>query len=412
MKVLIITQYFWPESFRINDLALSLKERGYEVFVLTGLPNYPSGRLFDGYSWNSCGRSTHKGVTVFRVPLLVRRQGKSWQLALNYLSFVFFSCFYGPFLCRGKYDIIFIFEPSPFTVGIPGVLFRRLKKAPLLFWVQDLWPESLVATGSVRSPLILSLVSKMVRFIYKRCDRVLIQSQGFEGPAVKAGAESSRIRYFPNWAEDLYQPVQRDETVLEAGGLPQGFCIMFAGNLGAAQSLETIVLAADKIRHHGKIHWIIIGDGRNKDWLIQKIKEYQLEKAIHIIGQQPVETMPVYFSLADVLLVTLRKDMIFELTIPSKIQSYLASGKPVIGALDGEGARIIKASGAGYAVPAEDADALAKSVLKMFNDTYSNRNEMGNNGRQYYEQYFSKEHLLGKLEDIMKEAVKEGRCAS
>ena len=349
---------------------------------------------------------------MYRVPVLARRQGKSWQLALNYLSFVFFSCALGPLLCREKYDLVFVFEPSPFTVGIPGVLFRFLKRAPMLFWVQDLWPESIIATGTLRSPFMLALIRKMVRYIYTRCDRVLTQSNGFKGPVINAGADPSKIQYFPNWAEDLYQQVQRDETRPEAKELPDGFRIIFAGNLGAAQSLETIVRAANKLKHNENIHWIIIGDGRYRKWLEEKIDEFKLNNTIHLVGQLPVESMPVYFSLADVLLATLRRDMIFELTIPSKIQSYLACGKPIIGALDGEGANIINASGAGYAVPAEDADALADTVLIMYKKTDAERAQMGRYGRQYYNQHFDREHLFNMLEKIMAEALEESRCVS
>lgn len=412
MRILVITQYFWPESFRINDLAVGLRTRGHEVSVLTGLPNYPSGKLFKGYGWSSCGRSVQDGITVCRVPLLVRGQGRSWQLALNYLSFVFFSCLFGPFLCCGKYDLVFVFEPSPFTVGIPGVLFRYLKKAPMLFWVQDLWPESIEATGTIRSPFLLSLVEKMVRFIYRRCDRVLIQSEGFESPVINAGADSEKIIYFPNWAEEIYRPIAKDETKPEAKELPAGFRVMFAGNLGAAQSLETIVEAAIRLRYIEDIHWIIVGDGRIRIWLEQKIKEYSLQNVIYLIGQRPVESMPIYFSLSDILLVTLKRDDIFALTIPSKIQSYLACGKPVAGALDGEGANIINESGAGYAVPAGDAKALADAVLKMYRLSNTERLQMGEKGRRYYDQHFDREHLFTRLEEIMKTAVKEGTCAS
>lgn len=411
MHVLIISQYFWPETFRINDLAHGLQARGHEVSVLTGLPNYPAGRLFAGYGWRSCGRSEYKGVTVYRVPLLTRRQGKSWQLALNYFSFVLFSSLLGPFLCRAKYDVVFVFEPSPFTVGLPGALFSYLKKAPLVFWVQDLWPESIVATGAIRSTFLLSLVESMVRFIYRHCDRVLIQSKGFEKPATKAGADPAKIVYFPNWAEELYRPLPRDESRPEATVLPQGFRMMFAGNLGAAQSLETLVRAAAKLRHVEDIRWVIMGDGRNRDWLERQIKEHGLENIIYLTGQRPMASMPVYFSLADVLLVTLRRDPIFELTIPSKIQSYLACGKPIIGALDGEGAKIIEESAAGFAVTAEDAEGLAEAVLKMYRLPETKRARMGESGRRYYQQHFDREHLFAKLERIMKESV-EGRSFS
>jgi len=282
----------------------------------------------------------------------------------------------------------------------------------MIFWVQDLWPESIEATGAIRSSFLLSLVGRMVRFIYKRCDRVLIQSRSFELPVIKAGANSEKIIYFPNWAEEIYRPMERDETRLEAKELPVGFRIMFAGNLGAAQSLETIVEAAVKLRHIEDINWIIIGEGRNRHWLEQKIKEFNLEDIIHLAGQRPVESMPGYFTLADVLLVTLKSNDIFKLTIPSKIQSYLACAKPIIGALDGEGANIINESGAGFAVPAEDANALADAVLKMYRLPDTERVQMGQLGRQYYEQHFDRKRLLDRLGRIMIEAVGEKTCVS
>ncbi|NIN34874.1 MAG: glycosyltransferase, partial [Gammaproteobacteria bacterium] len=163
----------------------------------------------------------------------------------------------------------------------------------------------------------------------------------------------------------------------------------------------------DKLRQNTDLRWIIIGDGRQREWLVQKIKEYRLDNAIYLLGQHPVDSMPMYFSMADALLVTLKRDKIFELTIPSKIQSYLACGRPILGALDGEGANIINDSGAGYAVPAGDAEALANAVLKMYQSTEEERTQMGLNGRKYYEQHFDRELLFGRLEDIMKAAIEE-----
>ncbi|RLA22481.1 MAG: glycosyltransferase WbuB, partial [Gammaproteobacteria bacterium] len=388
MKILIISQYFWPESFRINDLALALKERGHEVSILTGLPNYPAGSIFKGYGWSSVGRSDYEGLTLFRVPLFGRREGRSWQLALNYLSFVLSASLIGPFLCRDKQDVIFVFEPSPFTVGIPAILFRWIKKAPIIFWVQDLWPESVVATGGIRSPRLVRLIGKMVRFIYKRCDRVLVQSRGFIEPAKTAGAPNGRIEYFPNWAEAIYRPVVVEPSAPERTKFPNGFNILFAGNLGAAQSLQTLISAADKLRNEPDIHWLILGDGRQENWFREKVVELRLERTVHLLGRFPVEEMPRYFSLADLLLVTLRKDPVFAQTIPSKVQSYLACGKPIVGAIDGEGAKVIEESGAGFAVPAENSDALAESVLKLYQLPSERLEKMGKQGMVYYEHNF------------------------
>jgi len=412
MRILIVSQYFWPESFRINDLALALKERGHQVSVLTGFPNYPAGIVFEGYGWSSIGRSDYEGITLFRVPLFGRRQGRSWQLALNYLSFVLSASLLGPFLCRDKYDVIFVFEPSPFTVGIPAMLLRWLKKAPMIFWVQDLWPESVVATGGIRSLRLVGLIGKMVRSIYRRCDRVLVQSRGFVEPAKVAGAPDGRIEYFPNWAEAIYRPVELEASAPERVKFPNGFNILFAGNLGAAQSLETLISAADKLRDEPDIHWLILGDGREKSWLREKISELGLERTVHLLGRFPVEEMPRYFSLADLLLVTLRRDPIFTLTIPSKVQSYLACGKPIIGAINGEGAKVIEESGAGLAVPAEDSDALAESVLKLYRLPSEKLEEMGKQGMVYYERNFNRDNLVRRLEKIMTEVRKEGLCES
>ena len=189
----------------------------------------------------------------------------------------------------GKQDVIFVFEPSPFTVGIPAMLFRWLKKAPMIFWVQDLWPESVVATGGIRSPWLIGLIGKMVRSIYRRCDRVLVQSRGFVEPAKAAGAPDDRIEYFPNWAEAIYSPVDVEANAPERAKFPDGFNILFAGNLGAAQSLETLVLAADKLKNKPNIHWLILGDGRQENWLREKISELGLERTVHLLGRFPVE---------------------------------------------------------------------------------------------------------------------------
>lgn len=403
MKILIISQYFWPESFRVNDLAIGLKEKGHEVSVLTGLPNYPSGHFFDGYSLKSTGISDYHGAIVCRVPLVPRFSARAWQLSINYVSFVFSAILMGPFFCRDKYDVIFVFEPSPFTVGLPGVLFRFIRKCPMIFWVQDLWPESLSATDAVKSPFLLNLVSRMVRYIYKRCDRVLIQSRSFKLPAIDAGADSDRIDYFPNWAEQIYRPLEPDYSSKENAEIPQGFRVMFAGNLGRAQSLSTILEAANKLREYTDIKWILIGDGSERARLEQEVIANGLQDSIIFTGRKSIEAMPIYFSLANVLLVLLKDEPVFRLTVPSKLQSYLASGKPVIGALSGEGASIIDESGAGFTVSPEHSEQLAEAIKKMYELPATELEKMGRLGRKYYISNFDRDMLLSKLETIMQD---------
>jgi len=405
LKILIVSHYFWPEQFRINDLALELKARSHEVSVLTGMPNYPGGKLFDGYSWWKKRRDNMDGVPVYRTPMFVRRQGRGWQLALNYFSFVFFGCLLGPWYFRQHdFDVIFVYEPSPFTVGIPAILMRRLKKTPLFFWVQDLWPESLSATGAVRSRLVLGAVGGMVKWIYHHCDKVAVQSTGFFSPAIKAGAEQEKIVYFPNWAESLYRPVTLPQSAPERLDVPNdGFVAMFAGNLGAAQSLETILDAAEMAKDQ-LIHWVFLGDGRRRDWMQEQIVSRRLDR-VHLLGSYPVEKMPAYFSLADAMLVTLRSDPVMTTTIPGKMQSYLACARPVIGALDGEGAKVIEESGAGFCVPSGDAEGLANAVMKMNEMSIRERNAMGDAAMAYYEQHFDRETLVKQLEKWMQDMV-------
>jgi glycosyltransferase involved in cell wall biosynthesis len=412
VKILIVSQYFWPEQFRINDLALGLKERGHEVAVLTGVPNYPTGKLFPGYGWWKKRRDDFEEIPVYRVPLFLRRQGRAGQLALNYLSFVFFGCLLGPwYLRRRDFDLVFVYEPSPFTVGIPAILMRRLKKAPILFWVQDLWPESLEAAGAVRSPLILKSVGRVVRLIYRHIDLALVQARAFIEPAVAAGASPERIRYFPNWAESFYRPAASGELP-ENLEIPEGFKVMFAGNLGESQALGTIISAATRLKDEIEVHWLIVGDGRRKEWMRSEVDRLGLGGQVHFLGSYPSERMPGMFSTANVLLATLRKDPAFARTIPSKVQTYLACAKPVLAALDGEGARVVKEAGAGLAVAAEDDEALAEAVRQMYRMSPEKLLIMGKNGRDYYNKEFERDMLIERLEGWMNKAMEEGRCGS
>ena len=401
MRILIISQYYWPETFRINDLAKSLVGEGYEITVLTGLPNYPSGKLFSGYHFWSIGKDMHDEVPVYRVPLIPRFSGKSINLVFNYISFVFFSCLLGPFLCNKKYDLIFVYEPSPFTVGIPGVFFRFIKKAPMIFWVQDLWPESITAAGAIKSKLIIDMVSKMVRWIYNRTDLVLIQSEAFKEPAIHSGANPDKIIYFPNWAEEIYRPMNADKSSLEV--MPDGFIVMFAGNLGEAQSLPTITAAANRLKDYDNIHWVIIGDGRKMQWMVDEVSRLNLEKNVHFLGRKPVDEMPGYLAVADALLVTLKDESAFEHTIPSKVQSYMACGKPILASINGEAARVINEAEAGIAVAAEDDEALSSSVLELYKSSSEARSNMGKSAHQYYLDNFDKNRLINKLETIFTE---------
>jgi colanic acid biosynthesis glycosyl transferase WcaI len=406
MNILIVTQYFWPENFRINELAVSLVNKGHQVSVLTGTPNYPEGKFFKGFGWFKRNKETHEGVKIFRVPIIPRGQGNKIVLALNYISFVISASIFSPFVCRKKSDIIFVYEPSPITVGIPTILLKKIKKIPLFFWVQDLWPETLSAVGVVSSKsLIYKLINRLVKSIYTRCDRILVQSQAFETSIKHHIEKDQSLYYFPNCAEKLYQPISLDRERIEYQQMPKGFCIMFAGNIGFAQDFETIIEAAKILKKHKDIQWVIFGDGRARNWAEKRLDKLGLTNVFHFLGKHPVEEMPVFFSYADVMLVTLKKDPIFALTIPAKIQSYLACAKPIIAGIDGEGARIVEESGAGISCKAETPEALAETVLKMYHKSDNDRNAMGRAGRKYFENHFESDMLVSRLENWMLDEI-------
>ena len=394
MKLLILSQYFWPENFRINDVVEGLASRGHAVTVYTALPNYPSGRFFPGYGFLGPWKEAYKGAELRRVPLVPRGQGGPVRLALNYLSHALMATLLAPFRVRGAFDAILVYEPSPMTIGIPARALRALTRAPLVFWVQDLWPESLSATGAVRSRAVLALVDRLIKWIYRGCDRVLVQSEAFI-PSVQAhGVPRERIRYLPNSAEAFYRRLPPETH--------PGFRVLYAGNIGAAQDFPTILAAAQRLRD---VEWIIVGDGRLRPWVDSVVKARGLTN-VRLLGQRPAEEMPRLFAQADVLLATLRREPIFAYTIPSKIQSYLACGRPVIAAMEGEGSRIIRSAGAGWAVPPEDPDALAEAVRAASRLARSELDAMGNRGEAWFREHFEREKLLSRLEGFLQEIRK------
>lgn len=398
MKILITTQYFYPENFRINDFAFKMVKRGHEVFVITGIPNYPGGKFFGDYKIFK-GENI-EGVMVYRVPLIPRGKSRGFDLAINYLSFLVSALIFGPFLLRKIHpDIIFSVNYSPATVGVVGVLFSKLKKVPLFLWVQDLWPDSLLATGAIRSGFILSAINNLVRWIYHNSNLIFIQSRSFKEALLSQGSvEITKIRYLPNWAEDNFKTDSKHDDNPYSELLPKNkFIIMFAGNLGVAQSLKTIVLAAKEIQNY-PIHWVFLGDGRQKEWLENAVSNAGLHNSISILGRYPLEEMPKFFKLADAMLVSLKKDPVFSMTIPGKIQSYLRNAKPILSALDGAGAVVIDESGAGVNVNSEDFLELAKGALKMSKLSAKDLNVMSDNAKKYYNENFELEALLSQFE--------------
>ena len=395
MRVLVLSQYYWPESFRINEVVESLRCVGCHITVLTGQPNYPQGDVFDGYHAGGFGAQQHElGYSIYRVPLVPRGRGGAIGLATNYLSFVLSACVLGPWLLRKQhFDVVFVYAPSPIIQAIPAVWLAYLKRAKLLTWVQDLWPQSLEATGFVRSRRVLDAVAVLVRWIYRHCDLLLVQSQAFISP-VKAMAGKTPVQYHPNPGELAFD--QAGSLGPPALVLEPGFNVVFAGNLGTVQALGTVLDAAELLLPHADVRIVLVGSGSRSEWLHQEVVRRQLGN-VQLAGRFATEAMPGILAQASALLVSLARNPIMSQTVPSKMQAYLAAGKPIIASLDGEGARVLEASGAGVACPSEDAAALAEAVLRLRAIPLAELQRMGEAGQIYYKQHFDPAVLAEKL---------------
>ncbi len=394
MKILVVSQYYWPEGFRINDVTKTLLEKGVEVEILTGKPNYPRGEIFSGYRAWGCQRETHQDININRIPLMARGAG-GWRLPLNYLSFVVSGLLFAPWMLRKKkFDAIFIYAPSPILQAIPAIFLGWLKGCAVVLWVQDLWPESLSATGYVRNKTVLKMVEQVVRFIYRHTDLLLVQSRAFEAP-IRAFASATPIVYYPNSVDDTFAlPATVEPPPVK--GLGKGFSVMFAGNIGVAQAVDVIVEAASLLREYADIDFVVLGDGSSREWMLKEVQRRGLSN-LHLPGRFPVETMPGFMQKASALLVTLADQPIFAATVPNKVQAYLAAGRPIIACLNGEGARLVVEAAAGLATPAEDAQALADTIVRLYRLSPSEREKMGANGRKYYQEHFDHGRVVDEL---------------
>jgi glycosyltransferase involved in cell wall biosynthesis len=408
MRILVVTQYFWPENFRINDLVAELVRRGHEVTVLTGRPNYPGGALFPEFAGDPAAYRTYEGAAVVRVPLVLRGNGGGARLFANYLSFAFNAFVIGGWRLRGyRPDAIFVYEPSPITVGLPAVALGRMKGAPVTLWVLDLWPDTLAALGVLRSKRLLGMVSRMVRFIYDRCALVLVQSRAFAPAVLRHSTRpdaAERTRYFPSWSEPM-APVAAVEPAPEVESRRDLFTVVFTGNVGEAQDFPAVLEAAERLKAHPRIRWVVVGDGRASPWVEHEVARRGLADRVRLVGRFPLERMPSFLRHADALLVSLRADPVFALTIPGKVQSYLQAGLPVVAMLDGEGARVIEESGAGLTCAAGDSEGLSRAVLALATLSEEDRMAMGRRGATYAAREFDRHELISRLESALAETV-------
>lgn len=395
MKILVICQYYYPEPFRITDICEELVKRGHQVHVITGYPNYPEGILYDGY-----GRGKHideviNGVNIHRCFTIPRGRGVVKRF-LNYYSFVFSSVKY---IISGKckpldgtkFDVVFCNQLSPVMMGEAAIAYKKKYKIPSIMYCLDLWPESLVAGGIERNSKIFCLFRHISKRIYRSMNCIMVTSRLFsEYLNEQFGIDDEKIKYLPQYAEGIFEHLPpKNETGI--------FDFMFAGNIGEIQSVDTIIKAAELLKDE-PVRFHIVGSGSD----IERLKE--ISKTVDNIvfyGRRDVAVMPNFYKMADAMLVTLKADKIISMTLPGKVQSYMAVGKPIIGAIDGEARNVIEEAKCGYCGNAENVDDLVKNIRKFISDV--DRRTMGLNARKYYEEHFERHRFMDMLERILEQ---------
>lgn len=409
MKILIICQYFYPEPFRITDIAAALENDGNVVTVLTGTPNYPEGRFYPGYGFFSRKKDNLGGVRIHRVPIIPRGKGKALSLALNYASFAVCGSVWALRTHSGDYDMVLVYQLSPILMAFPGMIAAKRAGVPMVLYVADLWPESLLAAAKIRNMTILRAVDHMVDWIYRRSKTIFVTSRGFIDSIVKRGQPMQKLHYIPQYPEAIYRPtaVAQDDPARDE--LPQGFNIVFTGNIGKAQGLDVILDAAVELGEYDCIHWVIIGDGRAREEFEKTVISRGLDKRVVFLGRRPMDRIPVYLALSDAAFISLSPEPLYALTLPAKIQSYFACGIPVIGSVDGDAARVITESDAGLVGAAGDAHALARNALAMYRSSPNERKRYGENALAYCKGHFCKDQLIIEIEQNLRQALIESK---
>lgn len=398
MKLLILTNHFYPESFRVNDIAFDRQGRGDEVTVLTAIPDYPEGKFHKGYSLFRRRCEMLNGVKVVRVPVIPRGNGGKFRMMLHYASSVFFFFFYSLYQALfHRYDAVFVHDTSPAFISSPAQRVGRYQKIPVYHWILDMWPESLTA-GGINSGWVYNRILRKMKTYYRRDKKIFITSRGFRKMLLDRCVENEKIFYLPNWCDEA---VSSGESV-KLPEIPTGFVVMFAGNLGEAQNLENVLKAAKLCRENKDIHFVFVGDGRKKPWMEEFIASEGLSETVHLPGRFPSSAMMGFFEKADVLLVSLKDELVFNMTLPAKVQSYMAAGKPILGVLQGEGADIIAEAGCGWSVDPGNPYAIAGRIVDISKQSAGLLQSLGAKGFAYYKEHFTRDICMDILDKNLK----------
>lgn len=388
--ILVISQYFYPEQFRINDMCCEWVKRGYKVTVLTGIPNYPQGKFYEGYGLNKKRREIWNGIEIFRIPLIPRGHS-SLGLVLNYFSFPVSGWFWNLFN-KIKADYVFMFETSPMTQCKIGCWYAKKHKVPLYLYVQDLWPENVEIITGIHNPIVIQPIQRMVDKIYQMCTDIFVTSPSFKKIICERNVPKDKVHYWPQYAEEFYVPSENANI----SKIPNdgSFKIIFTGNIGYAQGLQILPQTA-KVLSGLNIKFVMVGEGRYLGELKKKIEENNVADKFLMIPRQPAERIPELLAACDVAFLSFQDEKLWTMTIPAKLQSYLACGMPVIASAAGETKRIIEEAKCGICSTIGDAEELAKAIEEIMKMDLA---EMKKNSRKYFENNFSKQILMDKID--------------
>lgn len=398
MKILVVCQHYWPEPYPLVDLCEEMAKRGHQIHVVTGVPNYPMGYIYDEYKYGKNREQERNGVKITRTFTIGRRNNIFFRL-FNYISYPLSSIRYIKSL-KEEYDVVYLNQTSPISMSIAGIVYAKKWKKKTVLYSMDLWPASLSAGGVKESSMLYRIFGKISNWVYSQADKILITSRMFRGYFKEQfGISDEKMEYLPQYANTQFVNIE-EKVVCE-----NRKDFVFAGNIGAAQSLDTILYAAKKLMEMEKeqeIFWHIVGDGSELDSLKKLAKELKLTNVL-FHGRKPVSEMPKYYQMADAMIVSLIKDEFISLTLPGKVQTYMAAGKPILASGDGEIPIAIAESKCGFCAGAEDIDGFVEVVQKYLN--YENKNQLGKNAKEYYMNNFTRKMFMDKMEKHLLDAV-------
>ncbi|MFF5993395.1 glycosyltransferase family 4 protein [Lysinibacillus sp. KU-BSD001] len=390
MRILVICQYYYPEPFRISDICEELVKNGYDVTVITGLPNYPEGKVLSEYRYRKKRIEIINGVKVVRC-FEIGRGRRKFMLFLNYFSYALSASIKTLFM-KEKYDVVLVNQLSPVMMGLPAIIYKKKHKKKILLYCLDLWPASLTAGGINEHSVIYKLFHAISKWIYQSADYVAVSSVMFSDYLKNTlGINQETIFHLPQYAESLF--LEESEVKLD-----NKFNFVFAGNIGDMQSVDTIIRTANELRNHLNIIFHIVGDGSRLEACKALCNELNLQN-VFFYGRKPLSEMPMYYGLADAMLITLKDDQTISSTLPGKLQSYMAAGKPIIGAINGEAKQVIYEAQCGFCCEAEDYEQLGKLILAFCKS--SKKEQMAKNSYDYYRKHFSKEKFMSVLEEAL-----------